>query len=552
MGDKPDKTDKTEGILRGLAADFDSERYPPEFSETYEALECLSHGGACETLLVKRRGTDAYCVAKCYMKNAPLSHVTEGELLSGFDHPGLPRYEGEYRNERMLCVVREYIEGDPLDRYAAQNPISKQQALALGEQLSDILIYLHGRIPPVIHRDIKPQNTIVDRQGSLRLIDFGISRLYAKDARRDTVCLGTMHFAPPEQYGFSQTDCRADIFSFGVWLGWLLTGETEIARILPKIDDRNLRRIVRKCTAFAPLARYASARKLKAALLRASGRGPKRALRRAAAFFACLICLSAGFLLGRYTAEIAPAYAPARGVRFEEPLVEQAVRAMLGKTEGEPISEDDLLSVTELYIYGDQAAANARAFGELDDRMAANDGTLKNGGIRSLADMTKFPNLKVLRAALENVSDLSPLSGLERLEELDLRHNPVADVSPLAALTFLREVCLFNTRVTDLSALSACPLLERIDAGKTGIASPAAFEGIAGLKSLTIRQIPLKTLFGIEAFGNLEQIALSHVADGDLTPLAALPRLQTAHLDESLREEAERDLKEAAFRIVYP
>ncbi len=82
----------------------------------------------------------------------------------------------------------------------------------------------------MIHRDIKPQNIIMDKTGRIKLIDFGISRVFQESAKNDTVYFGTKEFSPPEQYGFSQTDNRSDIFSFGVVLCWLLTGEANIEK----------------------------------------------------------------------------------------------------------------------------------------------------------------------------------------------------------------------------------------------------------------------------------------------------------------------------------
>ena len=133
--------------------------------------------------------------------------------------------------------------------------------------------------PPVIHRDIKPQNIILSDDGLATLIDFGISRYYDKNARSDTVCFGTQEFAPPEQYGFSQTDCRADIFSLGVLLGWMLTGRTSDF----VIPDRRLARIVKKCTAFSPKDRYSSVAAVRRALVNADGHLEKAAARTAAA-----------------------------------------------------------------------------------------------------------------------------------------------------------------------------------------------------------------------------------------------------------------------------
>lgn len=540
-----------EAFIRSFLAEFDDSRFPGDFLADYEAMECLAHNGTGETLLVKDRRTGKYFVAKCYSDQTLLSHATEGELLKHLHHPGLPGYIGEYRNNGMLCVVREYIEGTPLGQYAARNGLTQEQAVSCGVQLCDILSYLHGQTPPVIHRDIKPQNILVDVKGKIRLIDFGISRVYDEAAREDTVCFGTRHFAAPEQYGFSQTDCRADIFSLGVLLGWLLTGETDPKNVLPKITNPRLRRIVRRCTAFAPEKRYASAKKVKADLINSGGHRQKRALRWACGLLACAACLYVGFAVGRYT-DFTPVFSVSSGVSFEEPLIGQAVHLALSKQENEPVDENDLLRVTELYIYGDQAVGSYEAFAELDGHMAQNDGVLKNGGIRSLGDLAKLKSLRRLHIALENINDLSPLEGLSSLEHIDLRHNPVEDISPLAALPALQGLFVYNTHISDFSVLSSCPMLENLVVGKTYITSMAAFAGIKNLKYLFMQQTFLQTLSGIEEFTYLEQIGLSSVADGDLSPLMALPRLKEAHLDEALRQAAEADLQQAQFRMIFP
>ena len=529
---------------------YDDSQYPKGFFVDFEAMECLAHSDAVETLRVRDRRAGGCFLAKCYLDENLLCRTNEGELLKRLSHPGLPRFAAEYRSDGMLCVVREYVEGMPLDRYAAENQLTQEQIIAIILQLCDILFYLHGQTPPVIHRDIKPQNIIVDPKGKITLIDFGISRVYDETARKDTVCFGTMDFAPPEQYGFSQTDCRADIFSLGVLLGWLLTGDSHLKIIMPKILNPRLQRIVRKCTDFAPERRYASVEKVKADLCNADGHRQKCALRLACGVLICAVCLCAGFIVGRYT-DFTPAFSVLPGISFEEPLIEQAVRLALNLHENEPIEERDLLNVTELYVFGDRVAENREVFEELVKHMELNDGVLQNGRIRALTDLKKLKNLRILCICLQAISDLSPLTELTFLEDIDFRHNPIQDASPLASLPFLQKLTLYDTKVSDLSGLSVCPLLEFIDAGQSRVISMKAFAGIQSLRYLSIRRITVDNLAGIEGFSYLEQIGLSDVLSKDLAPLLSLPRLREAYLDEGLREEAENDLSLAAFRIIY-
>lgn len=539
-----------DAIVQDFLCSFDDNHYPSDFLAAYEAIECFAHNEVGETLLVKDRQSKNYYVAKCYTDKTLFSHTTENELLKNLHHPGLPAFIGEYHNDDMLCVVREYLEGVPLDQYAVENRLSEEKILSIAKQLCDILTYLHSQKPPVIHRDIKPQNIIIDTHGTLRLIDFGISRVFDEAAREDTVFFGTKNFAPPEQYGFSQTDSRADIFSTGILLCWLLTGESDTKIALSKIANARLRRIIQKCICFSPEKRYSSAVKLKNALNNVDGHRIKTTLRWGCSCLACILFLCIGFYLGRYT-DFSPAVSVSSGITFKEPLIEQAVRLMLHKQYDEPITQNDLPNVTELYIFGDQVVRNCDEYIAVGSHMAKSDGMVKKGNLKSLEDLKKLKNLKILNIALENISDLTPLSNIHTLEQIDLKHNPIEDVSPLASLTSLRELYLFETRVSDLSALSGCSMLKNIDVGKTYVTSFSAFKGIKTLINISAKQVPIKTLAGIEEFSQLEKISLSNVSDGNLSLLLKLPQLRETDFDEGLRLAAEKDLREAKFSIIY-
>lgn len=537
-------------LIEDFLNSYDESCFPDGFLADYEAMECFSHNEMGETLLVKNRKTGVYFVAKCYTDKTLLSHTTESDLLKKLSHSGLPAFIGEYQNDKMLCVIREYVEGIILGEYVAEHGSTEKQAISIGVQLCDILAYVHGQKPPVIHRDIKPQNIIIGRNGKITLIDFGISRVYDESAREDTVCFGTKHFAAPEQYGFSQTDCRTDIFSLGVLLCWLLTGESDLKSSALKIKNKRLVRIIKKCVDFAPERRYASVNNIKAALLKADGHRQKSTLRWICGILACIVFFCAGFVIGRYT-DVSPAFLTNDGVTFEEPLIGQAVRLMLHIRADAPVTEEELLAVTELYIYGDQVAGSMEEFNRIGEHMVKNDGTVHNGGMSSLRDLAMLKNLRRLNIALQNLKDLTPLGGLGYLEQVQLKHNPIENVSPLASLNALQELYLYDTRISDLSALSACSRLDNIDVGKTYISSMNAFAGIKGLKCLFARDTLMESLSGIEKFVWLEQIGVSNVIDGDLSPLLALPQLKEAHFDKALQKAAEETLQQAKFKITY-
>jgi serine/threonine protein kinase len=344
-----------DAFIEKFLKDFDDSRFPPEFQQEYEIMECLGHNELGETLLVRDQQSGIQCVAKCYPAQDVDPRTSESSLLRTFHHEGLPVFVDEYHNEKTRCVVRAFVEGTPLDQLARGKPLPAPQAVAILSQLCDILSYLHSQNPPIIHRDIKPQNVIIDEQGKVTLIDFGISRTYDRNAQEDTILFGTRHYAAPEQYGFSQTDPRSDIFSLGILLGWLLTGSVEVGQAIKAIPDRRLAGVVAKCTAFDPRDRFSSAAQVKDALT-------DRTRRRRS-----LVMLGAGLLL---LGALLTAYLTS-GVHFKEPLIEEAARLSLGKETGSSLTDEDLASVQQLYVFGDQAVADRESFNQLVNDLSA-------------------------------------------------------------------------------------------------------------------------------------------------------------------------------------
>lgn len=252
---------------------FDASDYPTEFLEQFDQLECLAASHGTETFLVRQKDGEKFFVAKCYDKNI-YSFVHESNILKGLNHNGLPAFADEFQNDSTVCVVREYVEGKPINQYIAEKHPSNQEIIGIATALCDILIYLHGQQAPVIHRDIKPQNVIMKDDGQVVLIDFDIARVYNSASEADTQFFGTREYAPPEQYGFSQTDSRTDIYSFGILLRYMLTDiECENANVR---IYKPLARIIKKCTAFAPKERFSSADAVKKALLTANPKAQRK------------------------------------------------------------------------------------------------------------------------------------------------------------------------------------------------------------------------------------------------------------------------------------
>lgn len=178
--------------------------------------------------------------------------ISSYKALLKISSPYLPKIElAEYENGKTI-VVEEYIEGE---RNIASLTDEKAIISAFCE-LCDVLTVLHSR--GIIHRDIKPSNVLIAPDGHIRLIDLDASRYYDDSKDSDTRYLGTKGYAPPEQFGYSQTNATADIYSLGVTLKNVL-GD--------KAEKRKFSRIIRKCTEFDPKNRYPSTAAVKKALL---------------------------------------------------------------------------------------------------------------------------------------------------------------------------------------------------------------------------------------------------------------------------------------------
>ena len=161
----------------------------------------------------------------------------------------LPKIMEAAEQDGMVAVLEEYIQGDSLAFLLAGACLTPAEARKITFQLCNALWVLHSL--GAVHRDIKPENVIV-RGSEAVLIDFDASRIFKSGTNQDTQILGTTGYAAPEQYGITQTDERADIYSLGVLLNIMLTGKHPSR----ELASGKLGRIVQKCTMVNPEKRY--------------------------------------------------------------------------------------------------------------------------------------------------------------------------------------------------------------------------------------------------------------------------------------------------------
>ncbi len=167
------------------------------------------------------------------------------DVISQINHVNLKKINIRHIGDYHVGIEEEYIEGQTLKTVIQEQHCNKLVINNYIFQLISALEALH--LNNIIHRDIKPENIIIGNDNILRLIDYDIARIYKEDKETDTTLFGTRGYAPPEQFGFTQSDFRSDIYALGVVLN-----ELDIAY------DLKLKAIVEMCCEIDPKKRYQS------------------------------------------------------------------------------------------------------------------------------------------------------------------------------------------------------------------------------------------------------------------------------------------------------
>lgn len=260
----------------------------------YRIVRVLGGGGMGQVYLAEdTRLADKPCAVKELL---PDPHATpeeqaqaadqfrrEAAILAHLQHPNLPNVYDYFEEGGQFYLVMDYIEGETLAQRLYRSPqgLPPEEVVGWALQLCDVLEYLHRQNPPVIFRDMKPANVMVTPEGKVKLIDFGVARLFDPGKRTDTLKMGTAGYAPPEQYaGQGQTTPRSDIYALGVTLHELLTGDDPTAHPFIFTPPHQLNRavspalsaVVMRAVSLDPAARFPSARAMRDALEKSTHR----------------------------------------------------------------------------------------------------------------------------------------------------------------------------------------------------------------------------------------------------------------------------------------
>lgn len=228
--------------------------YIDKILEIYSLVSVLSQKNNCEVLRLRNKKSGKDLV----LRSLP-DQLKAYENLQQIRCVNLPEIYDVFEMDDGQIVLEEYIDGITVAQVMEVDQYRSSGAREVLFGVCDALTTLHNR--GIIHRDVKPGNVMVEQSGRVVLIDFNVARMQSS-ASKDTVMMGTVGYAAPEQLGISQTDARTDIYAAGVLYNVMLTGQHPSVTIA----SGKAGRIIRKCTAVNPDERYQTAAELWSAL----------------------------------------------------------------------------------------------------------------------------------------------------------------------------------------------------------------------------------------------------------------------------------------------
>ena len=254
----------------------------------YRLQSLVGRGGSAQVWL----GEDLQLGRKAAVKQLSAKEergLAEARLLAGLNHGAIPRLWEWIREDEEIFLVMDYIEGRSLETVRQREKITARQAADWGIQLCRVLEYLHRQNPPILYRDMKPANVILDPEGFLHLVDFGA----AAPARGREKSYGTPGYAAPEQYQ-GEAGPDSDVYGLGRLLQELLPGKSR----------GSLRRILKKSVHRDRGKRFSTAAEFREALEAWEKRRGGRWKVRAAQISAAIFLLTFGWFIAREAREL--------------------------------------------------------------------------------------------------------------------------------------------------------------------------------------------------------------------------------------------------------
>ncbi|MBX9938892.1 MAG: serine/threonine protein kinase [Candidatus Obscuribacterales bacterium] len=249
----------------------------------YQIESLLGSGGQGVTYLMTSTESDKTYVLKEVILPSRAGYLIKEKILKDFEnqcqllakvkHPQIVGLQESFVQDGRAYLLMDFIEGESLfDHISKNGPFSAEKAVSAAISLCEILEYLHGLKPPVIHRDFTPHNLILDKDGKLNLIDFGVALENSETSGLQKASIvGKQNYMPIEQLRGS-VDQRCDIYALGGCIYFMLTGEepeplTDLSKVKSAANDLELLPILAGCTAQAVENRFHSAAQCREALV---------------------------------------------------------------------------------------------------------------------------------------------------------------------------------------------------------------------------------------------------------------------------------------------
>ena len=452
---------------------------PEDMQEHWTVYECLKESEDSSTFLVKETATGILCVLKWGRNRQAEFLRNEMEIMEKMADrklSGIPKTYRIFEENGEVYLVREYIEGMSLAQMVLQKGgISEAEICRISRKICQTAEQFQNPDEPMIHRDIKPENIVVTPGGEVVFIDFGTMRSYKKDGSRDTFVVGTRGTAAPEQYGYTQTDQRTDVYAIGQTMLYMVSESYEMNQLSECAVSRRMKKIIEKACSFEPDKRYVDAAQLRRAVEKCQANNRKKVYKKAGAVFGLI---AAGYILAIFspdgtvienkrieTAEQSAAEEQIQAeIIFREELIEEAVRKELGLSKTDKITASMLENVRKLRIVGKEILDDEDTFwgeGRHVDGKDSSFGSVR-GNITDLSDLAQMVNLEELALCNQKIEDISGLKELP-LKKLYLSKNMITDFSVLLNLIDLDTLCIMENPAENLSVIGECTGILRLN-----------------------------------------------------------------------------------------